>query len=91
VPLKFDNNVITFLFVVVMLLSIVIALKTKMAKILKLAFQLIAGGAFLIVFNFLGNFVHIAIPLNPLTAFFTGLFQIPGIAFLLIIKYIIYP
>ena len=88
--IKLDYNVLAFLVVVVILLMIVIALKAKATRFLKLIFQLAGGVVFLIVFNMAGNLFNISIPLNPVTAFFAGVFQIPGIAFLLIVKYIIY-
>lgn len=90
-PIKFDGNVIAFLFIVILLLTMVISMKSRTTRILKIMFQLVVGGVFLIIFNFLGGYINIGIPLNPITAFFAGIFQIPGIAFLLIVKYIIYP
>jgi inhibitor of the pro-sigma K processing machinery len=88
--IKLDYSVIAFLLVVLILLMVAIALKARATRFLKLIFQLAAGAVFLIVFNMAGNLFNIYIPLNPITAFFAGIFQIPGIAFLLIVKYIIY-
>jgi inhibitor of the pro-sigma K processing machinery len=88
--MKLDYSVIAFLVVVLILLMIAVALKAKATRFLKLIFQLVAGVFFLIIFNLGGNLFNISIPLNPITAFFAGIFQIPGIAFLLIVKYIIY-
>jgi inhibitor of the pro-sigma K processing machinery len=88
--IKLDSSVLTFLFVVLILLMIVVALKSRASRFLKLIFQFVAGVFFLILFNLAGNLLNISIPLNPITAFFAGIFQVPGIAFLLIVKYIIY-
>jgi inhibitor of the pro-sigma K processing machinery len=88
--IKFDSSVMIFLLVVMVLLAIVMALKSKAKRVIKIAFQIVLGGVFLIVLNLIGKPLNITIPLNPLTAFFAGIFQIPGIAFLLIVKYIIY-
>jgi inhibitor of the pro-sigma K processing machinery len=90
-PIKLDGNVMTFLLVVLALLAIALAMRSRASKVIKIVFQLILGGVFLLVFNAVGNKFSITIPLNPLTAFFAGIFQIPGVAFLLIVKYIIYP
>jgi pro-sigmaK processing inhibitor BofA len=89
-PIKFDGNVMMFLLVVLVLLAIAMAMKSRASKVIKIVFQLVLGGAFLFVFNAIGSKLNITIPFNPLTAFFAGIFQIPGIAFLLIVKYIIY-
>lgn len=90
-PMKFDSNVVVFLLVVLVLLAIVMALKSRASKVIKIVFQLVLGGVFLLVFNMIGSKANVSIPLNPLTAFFAGIFQLPGIAFLLIVKYVIYP
>lgn len=89
-PIKFDSDIMMFLLVVLVLLAIVMSLKSKASKVVKILFQIALGGVFLFVFNFIGKPINIGIPLNPLTAFFAGIFQLPGIAFLLIVKYIIY-
>lgn len=89
-PIKFDTSVMMFLLVVLVLLALVMALKSRAGKVIKIVFQLALGGVFLLIFNVIGSKANVTIPLNPLTAFFAGIFQIPGIAFLLIVKYIIY-
>ena len=88
--IKLDPSVIAFLVVVLILLMIAVVLKSKATRFIKLVFQLVVGVFFLIVFNLAGNLFNVSIPLNPISAFFAGIFQIPGIAFLLIVKYIIY-
>lgn len=89
-PVKIDTNIIAFLLVVIVLFGIAMALRIKTGGVFKLIFKLVIGGVFLLLFNIAGKFVNIELPLNPLTAFFAGIFQIPGIAFLLIVKYVIY-
>lgn len=89
-PIKFDNNVMAFFLVVLVLLTIAMTLKSKASRVIKIMFQIILGGAFLIIFNIIAKNANITIPLNPISAFFAGVFQIPGVVFLLIIKYVIY-
>jgi inhibitor of the pro-sigma K processing machinery len=89
-PIKLDSNVMTFLLVVLALLAIAMAMRSRASKVIKIVFQLILGGVCLLLFNAIGSNFNITIPLNPITAFFAGIFQIPGVAFLLIVKYIIY-
>lgn len=89
-PLKIDSSVMTFLLVILILLAIILALKSKASRVIKIIFQIAFGAVFLMLFNIVGSKLNVTIPLNPLTAFFAGIFQIPGVAFLLIVKYVIY-
>jgi inhibitor of the pro-sigma K processing machinery len=89
-PLKFDTGTMIF-FAVILAMAVIVKLLRSRAKTgVKIIFQIILGGAFILLFNYVGGNFKISIPLNPLTAIITGMFQIPGIAFLLVVKYIIY-
>ena len=90
-PVKFDTSVIVFLSVVFILLGISMALKYRSNRVLKLVFRIATGGIFLFILNWVGAMFNFELPLNLITALITGVFQIPGIAFLIIMKYFIYP
>ncbi|MFA5675508.1 MAG: pro-sigmaK processing inhibitor BofA family protein [Christensenellales bacterium] len=47
------------------------------------------GAAVLLLINIFGGFFSVTIAINPLSAFITGYFGLPGIILLLIIKLII--
>ena len=89
-PLKFDTGTMIFFAVILVMIVIVRLLRSRAKTGVKLIIQIILGGAFILLFNYVGGNFKISIPLNPLTAFITGVFQIPGLAFLLVVKYVIY-
>lgn len=88
--IKFDSSVTAFLIVIAGLFFIVLLLRARSNKVIWGIAQIILGAITLFVFNLIGNNFNITIPFNPLSIILAGLFQIPGIAFLIIIKYIIY-
>jgi inhibitor of the pro-sigma K processing machinery len=89
-PLEFDTGIMIFFAVILVMVVIIKLLRSKAKRGVKIIFQIVLGGVFILLFNYVGGNYEITIPLNPLTAFITGVFQIPGIALLLVIKYIIY-
>lgn len=56
--------------------------------LLKLMFNSILGAAAIAVINLLGQFVSFHIPLNPLNAMLTGVFGLPGVALIFLIRLI---
>jgi len=47
------------------------------------------GGLVLFVLNTVGQYLQIQIPVNPITAFIAGVLGIPGIIYLLLVKFVI--
>lgn len=46
------------------------------------------GGVVLYLLNLAGSYIHIELPINPITAFITGSLGLPGLIYLLIVKFI---
>lgn len=90
-PTNLDSSIYIYIGVILVLGVIAMLMKNKKFIIFKIAVRFILGGAFIYLFNFIGGFIGITIPLNPLTALTTGLLEIPGFALILIVKYAIYP
>ncbi len=59
-------------------------------KILKLSWvlvlQFVLGLMILFIFNIFGQLINVYIPLNIITAFIAGVFRIPGLIVLIVIK-----
>ena len=56
--------------------------------LLKLTFNSIVGALALVLFNLLGGIFSITLPINPFNAVVVGLFGVPGVVLLLIIRLI---
>ncbi|SNX52712.1 inhibitor of the pro-sigma K processing machinery [Thermoanaerobacterium sp. RBIITD] len=73
----------------IIILALIVWLFGKSVKILfKFILNSIIGFVILLIFNFFGAIVGLHLSINILTAFITGVFGIPGILVLLILKYI---
>lgn len=90
-PIKFDTNMIIYIILVAILGTSAVILKNKRGKILGVVVRFILGGAFIYIFNLIAKYINVSLPLNPITALIIGLLEIPGFAFVLILKYVIYP
>lgn len=86
-----DYNVLTYILVVLILLSLIISMKTKFSIVFKLMIKCFLGGAFIYIFNFFGKIIDFTIPFNAITSSIAGIFEIPGVILIFIIKYLIYP
>ncbi len=64
-------------------------LKKPIKWILKLLLHALFGYIFLTVLNFVGAWFNISLDINWLTAIVSGVFGIPGVIVLLLLKYII--
>lgn len=89
--MKIDTNILIYIVIVIILGAVSIITKNKRMYVFKIIARFILGGAFIYLFNLLGGFIGVNIPLNPITALLTGLLEIPGFALILIIKYAIFP
>jgi inhibitor of the pro-sigma K processing machinery len=46
----------------------------------------VVGGIVLFVINFVGQYIHLTIPINLVTAFITGALGLPGVLYLVVVK-----
>lgn len=72
-------------FGIVLLYIVGYLLLAPLKVIFKLILNSILGGVFVVIINFLGDFLTIHIPLNAITAIITGFLGIPGVILLLLI------
>lgn len=61
-------------------------LKGPMKLALKLFLHALMGFVFLFIFNFIGAWVNLNIPLNWLNAMITGVLGVPGVVLLLLLQ-----
>jgi inhibitor of the pro-sigma K processing machinery len=57
--------------------------------VIRLLFNAAVGGLLLWVANFLGRFIGISIPINPITALLAGFLGIPGVVLVMVVQYFI--
>lgn len=90
-----DTNVLLYLIIVVVLATIAMSLKRSGRIVIKSIFKIIIAGVGIFIFNYVtGNLLNlgdIKIPFNPLTVLMAGLLELPGVALIFIMKYVIYP
>lgn len=73
----------------IIMLAFVVWLFGKSIKILfKFILNSIIGYIFLLIFNFFGSIFGLTLHLDIINAFIAGVFGIPGIIILLILKYV---
>lgn len=90
-PIKFDTTMIIYILLVAVLGTSAVIFKNKRGRILGIIGRFILGAAFIYIFNLAAKLINTSIPLNPLTALIIGLLEIPGLALVLILRYVIYP
>ena len=49
----------------------------------------VVGGLVLFLVNFVGQYVHLSIPINMVTAFITGILGLPGVIYLAVVKLVL--
>lgn len=64
-------------------------LKRPIAWILKFIIHACMGYAALFIFNFVGAWVGVSLGLNWINAAITGIFGVPGVILLLLVKYLL--
>lgn len=57
--------------------------------LIRLLMNGIIGGALLFLFNIIGGFFALSLPITPINAIVVGVFGIPGLIVLLLLKFII--
>ena len=83
------ETIFSYIIGLVLLLVFGKLLLFPMKLIFKLVGNGILGGLTLIIFNFLGKYIGLRIPLNPLNAIIVGFFGVPGVVVLLILGIIL--
>ena len=82
--------VMVILFIGGCLIGLLLRLLKKPIKwAFKLLLHALFGYIFLFAFNLVGSFVGISLQINWLSAIISGVFGIPGVVVLLILKYIL--
>lgn len=83
-------NILAALFLItIVLMSIVVVAKIAAApikKIFKLLLNALSGFLLLIVANLISGFFDFSIGINLLSCLISGVFGIPGVAFLILLK-----
>lgn len=87
--LKIDTNIIWYIIVVVFLGILVMTQKGRL--ILKYAVRIVLAAIFIYLFNLVGKNFSVTIPFNIFTSCVLGFLEIPGLALIFIIEYIILP
>ncbi len=64
-------------------------LKKPIKWILKLLLHVLFGYVYLFLFNFIGAWFGVSLDVNWITAVVSGVFGIPGVLVLLVLKYIL--
>ena len=86
-----NAEVLVFILAVLVLAFVSAALK-KGFLIITIPIKCVIGGILIYIINiFASKIPGLSIPLNPLTASIVGVLQVPGLALVLMIKYLIYP
>lgn len=83
------NVIFAYVFGLILLYLVGWLLIIPLKHILKLIINGIIGGIVLVILNFFGKFIGIAIGINPITALVVGVLGVPGIILLLIVQYIL--
>ncbi|SEG03095.1 inhibitor of the pro-sigma K processing machinery [Caloramator fervidus] len=89
--LNFDSSMFYYLIVIAFLFVLIISMKLKNLLIFRLILKTAIGGVFIFILNLVLNSFGFSIPLNLITSFFMGVLGLPGLALILLIKYVIYP
>lgn len=81
-----DTNIIIYIACIVALFLMGRIFAIPLMKILKLAINSFLGGVLIYIINLIGGFFSFHIGLNYITAIFVGLFGVPGVILLIILK-----
>lgn len=84
------NVIMAFVIGLVVLFIMAKAFSLSLRIIFKLIINVIIGGAALLVINFFGSFIGFNITINVVTAFITGVFGVPGVVLIVILKLLLH-
>lgn len=82
--------ILAYAFGLVILYVIGYILLVPIKIILKLLLNGVIGGIALVFLNFIGGFIHLYIPINPLTALVTGILGVPGIIMIIFLRELLF-
>ena len=80
------NNFFLIIASIICIIIITKILKVSLKKIIKLVINSILGGALIFTINQMHSILGIHIGLNAITSVFVGLFGIPGVILLILLK-----
>ena len=86
-------NIMLWIIIMAVLISLAISIRIKNGIIFKVFMRCVLAVGFISLVNYGSSFLEndITIPLNLVTTFTIAILNIPGIALVYIVKYIIYP
>jgi len=84
-----NNLIVAYAIGLIMLFFIIRVFYTPIKIALKLLFNAIAGGIFLLFINVVGGIVNIQIGINIFTALVVGVLGVPGAALMLILQVVL--
>ena len=83
-----SNNILVFLFGVILLIIIGRLYITPIKFILKILLNSAIGLAILFVINFFGKMIGLTIGINVITVLVSGILGVPGIVLMLMLKWL---
>ncbi|MDI6605265.1 MAG: pro-sigmaK processing inhibitor BofA family protein [Thermoanaerobacteraceae bacterium] len=83
-----ETGILSFIMGIIVLAFLVWLFGISLKILFRFIINSIIGFAFLLIFNFFGAIIGIHLPITILTSFIVGVFGIPGILILIILKYV---
>ena len=83
------GTLLAFIFGLFLLYIIGLLLVIPIKIIVKLIFNGILGGIFLLLFNLIGGLIGLSLVVNPVTAITVGILGVPGLILLLILNQVL--
>ena len=84
------GTLLAFIFGLFLLYIIGLLLVIPIKIIVKLIFNGILGGIFLLLFNLIGGLIGLSLVVNPVTAITVGILGVPGLILLLILNQVLW-
>lgn len=82
------NTVLTLVLAVVVIIIAIKIISTPIRWIFKLLVNTLFGFVILFLINFFGQYVGISLEMNTFNAIITGVFGVPGVILLLLLKFL---
>lgn len=83
------NLIIPAIVIILLLILLIKIITTPLKLIVKILIHAALGYVALFIFNFIGAWFGITIPITLLSAVVAGVFGVPGVAVLLILQFIL--
>ncbi|MCX7951380.1 MAG: pro-sigmaK processing inhibitor BofA family protein [Clostridiales bacterium] len=84
-PISVDFNMVIYVTVIFVLLTLVMILKQGSLVLLKFVIKTAIGGALILAFNLVGQHLNYTVPLNLITSVLVGVLGLPGIILIALI------